>query len=100
MGKLIEMPQEAIISGFKGTVDFYYWMGISCYRAWPKNHLKLRSPAVIAQYPAFAYASREWNYLSASMRSAYSSLATRSGLSGRDMFTRAYLTGLYRYPLP
>jgi hypothetical protein len=100
VGKLVEMPEQAIIDGFKGVVDFYYWMGIPVFRAWPKNNLKHRSPGVQSTWPAFAYASREWSNLSKTMQDAYKKLATNSGLSGRDMFTRGYLTGLYRYPLP
>jgi len=34
------------------------------------------------------------------MQTGYRKWATNSGLSGRDMFTRAYLRGLYRYETP
>jgi len=100
MAKLTAMPHEAIIDGFKGVVDFYYYMGISVARKWPNSPGRRRSPAVQAQWPFFAYASKEWNNLSQIVRDAYEILATNSGLSGRDMFTRGYLTGLYRYPTP
>lgn len=89
-----------IISGFKGTVDFYIHRGIPCARAWPKSPGKLRSPFVMAQWPAFTIAATEWKKLSDSVQQAYNELATNSGLSGRDMQVRAYLTGLYRYPIP
>jgi len=98
MAKLLAMPQEAIIDGFKGSLDFYYWMGIPVVRAWPKSPGKLRSPAVEAQWPAFILAAQEWKKLSPIVQDAYRQLATNSGLSGRDMQVRAYLTGLYRYP--
>lgn len=100
MAKLLAMPQQAIIDGFKGTIDYYVNMGIPCARAWPKSPGKIRSEAVMAQWPAFTYASREWKNLSPAVQAAYEQLATNSGLSGRDMMVRAYLTGLYRYPLP
>jgi len=100
MAKLAKMPQMAIIDGFKGTVDFYYWKGIPIARAWPKSPGKIRSPAVMAQWSAFRYVASEWTKLSEVVQDAYRELATDSGLSGRDMFTRAYLTGLYRYPTP
>lgn len=100
MAKLAVMPHQAIIDGFKGTVDFYVYMGIPCARAWPKSPGKQRSPAVMAQWPAFAYAAGEWRNLSVAVQDAYNQLATNSGLSGKDMFTRAYLAGLYRYPTP
>ena len=100
MAKLLAFPAQAIIDGFKGTIDFYVYRGIPCARAWPKSPGKARSPSVMAQWPVFSYASKEWNNLSQTVRDAYNTLATNSGLSGRDMFMRAYLTGLYRYPTP
>ena len=100
MAKLLVMPHQAIIDGFKGVVDFYVHMGIPCARAWPKSPGHLRSAAVMAQWPIFSYASKEWPNLSQAVQDAYNELATDSGLSGRDMFMRGYLTGLYRYPIP
>jgi len=94
------MPHEAIIAGFKGTIDFYYWKGIPVARSWPKSPGKLRSQAVMAQWPTFIYAAREWVNLSPAVQAAYKELATNSGLSGRDMQVRSYLQGLYRYPTP
>lgn len=100
MAIITAMPHQAIIDGFKGFVDFYYYMGIAVARAWPKSPGKHRSPAVSAQWPAFTYAAQEWKNLSPAMQAFYNELATNSGLSGRDMQVRAYLTGLYRYPIP
>lgn len=100
MAKLTVMPHQAIIDGFKGSVDFYVYMGIPCARAWPKSPGQARSPAVIAQWPIFSYASKEWANLSPAVQDAFKELATNSGLSGRDMAMRAYISGLYRYPTP
>lgn len=100
MAKIRKMPSQGIIDGFKGTLDFYFNMGIPCVRSWPKSPGKLRSEPVMSGWPAFAYAASEWSNLSPVVQDAYRKLATNSGLSGRDMFTRAYLTGLYRYPTP
>ena len=94
------MPHEAIIDGFKGKVDYYFYMGIPCARSWPRSPGKRRAPSVEAQWPLFTYAAREWNNLSTAVQDAYRQLATNSGLSGRDMQVRAYISGLYRYPLP
>ncbi|MBA7678918.1 hypothetical protein ES703_87198 [subsurface metagenome] len=100
MAKLLALPEQAIIDGLKGTIDYYVWMGIPCARSWPKSPGKRRSPFVMAQWPTFTYASREWSNLSPAVQRAYNVLATNSGLSGRDMQVRAYMTGLYRYPTP
>lgn len=97
---IAKMPNEGIIDGFKGAVDFYFYMGIPVARAWPKSPGKNRSEPVKAQWPFFTYASKEWKHLSPAMQAAYNQIATNSGLSGRDMQVRSYLTGLYRYPIP
>ncbi|MBA7575256.1 hypothetical protein ES708_17077 [subsurface metagenome] len=100
MAKITKLPAQAIIDGFKGTIDYYVYMGIPCARAWPKSPGKSRSDAVRAQWPIFAYSAAEWLNLAPIVQDAFKTLATNSGLSGRDMFTRAYLSGLYRYPTP
>lgn len=100
MAKLKVMPQQGIIDGFKGAVDFYVWMGIPVARKWPRPPTAERSAAVQTQWPTFAYAAKEWLNLSKFVQDAYIKLATNSGLTGRDMQVRAYITGLYRYPIP
>lgn len=99
MAKITEMLGEKVISGFKGVLDFYYYCGIPVARAWPKSPGSNRTPAVRAGWASFSYASKEWDNLSDEIRRAYEELATGSALSGRDMFMRGYMTGLYRYPL-
>jgi len=99
MALITEMLGEKVISGFRGVVDFYYYMGQPCVRAWPKSPGKRRTPAVRAGWASFTYASQEWNNLSDEVRRTYEELATGSALSGRDMFMRAYMSGLFRYPL-
>ena len=110
MAKLKVLPHEAIISGFKGVIDFYInyqtrdpavrGPGVPCARRWPRSPGKRRAAAVEEQWPAFAYAASEWNNLSQEIQAAYNAMASGTGLSGRDMFTRSYLTGLYRYEYP
>ena len=90
----------AIIDGFKGTLDFYIHRTLICVRSWPKSPGKIRSEPVMSQWPAWTYASREWSNLSPTVQDAYRQYATSSGLTGRDMFTRSYLRGLYYYETP
>lgn len=98
MGKLTVMPQQAIISGFKGKVDFYVYMGIPCFRKWPKSPGKLRAPAVMATWDAFSYSANKWLLLPDEIRESYEQMAAGTGLTGRDMFTRSYLAGLFDVP--
>lgn len=53
----------------------------------------------MAQWPIFRFATQEWLNLSKTVQDSYSQFSTDSGLCGRDLQIRAYLTGLYRYPL-
>ncbi len=94
------MISEGVIDGFRGTIDFYFYMGVPCFRMWPRSPGKKRAPAVMATWSAFAYSAQEWNNLSPTLRDAYNKMAGDSGLSGRDVFSRAYLKGIYRNPQP
>lgn len=107
MAKLLALPSLAIISGFRGVIDYYVnyqscdrevsGHGIPCARRWPRSPGHLRSPAVMEQWSAFSEASRLWSEVSPVVQDAYNKMASGTGLSGRDMFTRGYISGLYRY---
>lgn len=99
MAKIKAFPGQKTIDGLKGKLDYYLHDGQPCVRSWPHSPGKKRSPAVEAQWPAFAYATKLWDQLSPSVREAYSKMAEASGLNGRDLQVRSYLAGLYRYPL-
>lgn len=90
----------AIIAGYKGVIDYYVCSGIPCARRWPRAPAMPRTPEVQAQWPLWTTAAQEWKHLSPDMAAAYKTLAQASGLSGRDLQMRAYITGLYRNPLP
>ncbi|MBA7534811.1 hypothetical protein ES705_27061 [subsurface metagenome] len=97
MAKLKVLPSQDIISGLKGKVDFYVHNGIPCARRWPRSPGHLRAPAVMAQWSKFSYVAGLWSTLSPTVRDAYIAQASGSGLTGRDLFTRGYLTNIYRY---
>jgi len=99
MAKLIALPEQAIIDGFRGVIDFYDYCGIPVARKWPRKIGPHRSPGVMSTWAAFTYASREWTNLSQVIKDAYNTMAGNSGLSGRDLMTRSYLGGMYRNPL-
>ena len=100
MAKLDLLPAQAIIDGLKGVLDFYNHKGINCVRTWPRSPGHKRAPAVEAQWAAFSYSAKEWNNLSPEVQQAYRDLAAGTVYTGRDWFTRAYLTGIYDYPKP
>ena len=108
MARLTALPELARISGFKGVIDYYVYHpsdpaitgvhGTPCARRWPRSPGHRRAPAVEAQWPAFSQAVTYWPQLSPEIKHAYIKMASGTGLSGRDLFTRSYLKGLYAYP--
>lgn len=87
------MPGQAIIDGFRGKLDFYYYMGIPVFRKWPKKPDLPRTPEVQDQWPAFAYASKSWNQIPTYLQTAYKIMAHGTNLSGRDLFTKSFING-------
>lgn len=108
MAKLTALPSLDIISGFKGVIDFYVFYpsahpearskGVPCARRWPRSPGHRRAAAVEAQWQAFSYSASLWLTLQEEIQDTYRKMASGTGLSGRDMFTRSYLKGLYSYP--
>lgn len=92
MAKITKMPSLAIIDGFKGTLDFYVHDGQPCVRRWPRSPGHVRTPAVMAQWQPFEWASQNWNSVSAVVQDAYKRMAAGTHLNGRDLFVKCYLS--------
>lgn len=107
MVRLKTLPSLAIISGFRGVIDYYVYhpscvaetgvKGTPCARRWPRSPGHHRAPAVEAQWAAFSEAAKLWAQTSPEVQDSYNKMASTTGLTGRDLFTRGYITGLYRY---
>lgn len=93
MARIKEMLGEKVISGFRGKLDYYYWMGIACVRRWPKSPRLPRSPGVVAAQQPFIQAASLWRTTPQYLQDFYNTMASGTGLSGRDMFMRAYMSG-------
>lgn len=93
VAKLTALPSQAIIDGLKGKIDFYLYMGIAVARKWPRSPGLRRATAVEAQWAAWSYASRIWNFMDDETRQSYITTAHGTNLSGRDLATKAYLSG-------
>lgn len=100
MAKITAMPSQDIIDGYKGTLDFYVHRGINCVRKWPASPGKIRSQAVMAQWPIFSNASRLWNQLTPAARQPYVAMAVSTNLTARDVFTKSYISGLFSWYTP
>ena len=100
MAKIKAMVALKVIHGFKGVIDFYFYMGIPCARAWPKKPSQLRNANVQAQWPVFRQAAELFDQLSPEVRQAYFQMAVGTNLTAKDMFFRGYISGTLRYYIP
>ena len=100
MAIIKEMVGKKVIDGFKGKLDFYYYMGIPVARKWPRSQGKSQTPASVAQQPRFTYATRLPSLASPFVMEAYKRIAASCGLHWRDWYIRGYMTGIYKYPAP
>ncbi len=106
MTKIRALPALAIIDGFKGVIDYYVnyqacdrsvsGPGIPCARSWPRSPGHERAPLVEAQWTAFSWAAANWNSLSPEVQDAYRQTAEETNLTGRDLFTKAFITDYFR----
>lgn len=99
MAIITKMPGQKIIDGFKGTLDYYVYMGLNCVRAWPRSPGHARAPLVEAQWPIFTQATKTWAYLSAPVKEAYNSMARGTRLTGREHFMQSYINGTQNFSL-
>lgn len=91
---LVEMIGEKIISGFRGTIDFYYCRGIPCARMWPRKPSGKRSPAVQAQWPPFQEAAQLAGQLDRQIIGFFTENAVGTNMTWKDLHFRAYMSGL------
>lgn len=96
MTVLKNLPELAVIRGFKGILDFYVWMGLPVVRRWPRSPGTRRTPEVEAQWSAWRYASQNWQSLSPRVQEAYRLTASGLDWSGRDLFMKSYLMDYFR----
>lgn len=92
MAKLLALPSIAIIDGLKGVIDYYVHDGVPCARSWPRSPGRVRAPAVMEQWAAFAYITQAWTFISPELQEFYKQQASGTRLSGRDLFTKSFIT--------
>lgn len=98
MAIIKEMLGRKQIDGFRGKVDFYYYMGVPVARRWPRSQSKSQTRASVAQWPMFTYVQQLRPQVSPFVRQAYYDLARDCGLHVWDWFMRGYYGHIYRYP--
>lgn len=98
MARLTNLPSLEIITGFKHCIDYYVHRGIPCARSWPRSPGHTRAPAVEAQWPLFTEATQLWPTLTAEVQALYYTMAEGTPYTGRDVFMRSYMSGLFQPP--
>lgn len=91
MAKLGALPAQDIISGAKGTIDYYVLNGVAIVRKWPRRGPDTFPPSQRAQWPVFADAVSLWTTLDPSVQAAYNAMASGSTMTGRDMMVKMYI---------
>jgi hypothetical protein len=94
MARLTNLPELAIINGFKGVIDFYVHDGIPCARRWPRSPSAPRAPAVQATWQVFKDGVSLWPTLSPAIQAFYNEMAVGTNMTGRDLFMQSYMIGL------
>jgi len=98
MAILKEMPREHIIAGFRGSLDFYYWLDKPIVRSWPRPPIGPRAPTVSVRFAPFGYINQVAHVLPEYLKQQYAQMAQGTGLSWKDYLVRAYMSGISYNP--
>lgn len=100
MVRLANLPSQGVIDGLSGVVDFYVYhpsgeegKGVPCARSWPRYDESVMTAASKEQRAPFAYVNQRYRDLSPTVLEAWHQMASMTGLTPRDLATRAYING-------
>lgn len=91
MAVLKQQFTQAQVDTLSGAIDFYYWKGLPVARKWPHWPARVPYPAEKATQERFGYCMRMWAFLPSYLQAQYRNMAVSTGVTGRDIFARAYL---------
>ena len=90
MAKLLQLPEAAIIDGFRGVLDFYVWKGIPCVRSWPQNKASGFTPGALLNQPILARSARLKRFISPSLKVGLDRYRSGGNYVWADVHTAAY----------
>lgn len=93
MAVLDVLPEQQIIDGFKGVLDFYLWKGIPVARKWPVWMPRIPTPTEATNQQAFSYINKLWKDLPPNIKQTWNDMASDTSLTGKDLSVRAYMQG-------
>lgn len=96
MAKITAMPNQAIIDGFKGTIDFYLYMGIPCARKWPVWRPREPHPDERVNQDDFTRINQAASSLPLEFITAYKAMAQGTPFTWKDFMVRSFMRGLWR----
>lgn len=94
MAKLTALPQQAIIDGFKGVIDYYVHKGQVCVRRWPRYTPRPPHPNEGANQQRFAYINQLAPTLPEYVKDQYRLMAVGSPWSWKDLLVQSYMKGM------
>ncbi|KKL48984.1 hypothetical protein LCGC14_2320040 [marine sediment metagenome] len=90
MAKLLQLPEAAIIDGFRGVLDFYVWKGIACVRSWPQNKASGYTPGARLNQARLARSSRLKRFISPAVKVGLDRYRSGGNYVWADVHTAAY----------
>lgn len=94
MARIDILPEQSIIDGYKGKLDFYVHKGQPCVRSWPRYTPRQPYPLEKANQQAFAYINKLWTTIPPFIRQQYQRMAIGTDFRAQDIFVRGYMHGL------
>lgn len=91
---LARLPEQAIIDGFKGTVDFYMYKDTACARSWPHYYPRTPTAPERANQDAFAYINRVARDLPPYILDQFKRMAQSTPFTWKDLLVRSYIRGI------
>lgn len=94
MAILSAMPEQAIISAFKGCVDFYEWRGLPCARMWPTWPKREPHPDERVNQEYFAFINKNLALLPDYVIDQYKRQVAGTPFTWKDLVVQAYMKGI------
>lgn len=86
MAVLKQLPEEHIIKGMKGTVDFYEWKGIAVARKWPRKAIPTQTAAELATWNFFRLMTRSYKDQSPLVIQSLNAMVMNSSQRNFDLY--------------